>query len=48
LGEREKTLQVLANAPGRLLEELSSQPDMRDLQRDQRFQELLKNKAAEK
>jgi serine/threonine protein kinase len=48
LGEREKTLQVLANAPGRLLEELSSQPDMRDLQRDQQFQELLRNKTAEK
>jgi serine/threonine protein kinase len=48
IGEREKTLQVLANAPGSLLEELSSQPDVTDLQKDRRFQELLRNKAAEK
>jgi hypothetical protein len=48
LGERKKTLQVLVNAPGRMLEELNSQPDMRDLQRDPQFQELLRNKAVEK
>jgi tetratricopeptide (TPR) repeat protein len=48
LGEREKTLQVLGNAPQGLLDELSIQPDMKDLQRDRRFQELRRNKAAEK
>ncbi|HYL39312.1 MAG TPA: serine/threonine-protein kinase [Bryobacteraceae bacterium] len=48
LEERDKTLQVLGNAPASLLEELSIQPDVRDLQRDRRFRELLRNKAAEK
>jgi serine/threonine protein kinase len=48
LGEREKTLEVLENAPWSLLEELSSQPDVRNLQRDRRFEELLRKKAAEK
>ena len=48
LAEREKTLQVLSNAPWSLLAELNSQPDMKDLQRDGQFQVLLRNKAAEK
>jgi SOS response regulatory protein OraA/RecX len=41
LGEREKTLALLAHAPDGLLEELAHQPDMRDLQNDRRFLELL-------
>jgi serine/threonine protein kinase/tetratricopeptide (TPR) repeat protein len=44
LGEREKTLEVLSRAPAFLAEDLSRQPDMKDLKRDPRFQELLKNK----
>jgi serine/threonine protein kinase/Tfp pilus assembly protein PilF len=48
LGEREKTLEVLANAPLSLLEELSRQPDLKDLTKDQRFQELLRNKLAQR
>jgi tetratricopeptide (TPR) repeat protein len=47
LGEREKALAVLNNASRQLLEELSRQPDVRDLQRDPRFQALLGRKAAE-
>ena len=41
LHQREDTLRLLRNAPRRLLEELSRQPDVKDLQRDPRFQELL-------
>jgi tetratricopeptide (TPR) repeat protein len=48
LGERAKTLEVLANAPLSLTEELSRQPDMKDLNGDSRFQELLKNKLAQR
>jgi tetratricopeptide (TPR) repeat protein len=48
LKDREKALQVLGNAPRGLLEELSSQPDLRDLQKDQGFLELLKSKLDEK
>jgi hypothetical protein len=48
LGDRDRTLQVLGNAPRGLLEELSNQPDLRDLQKDQGFQELLKSKLDEK
>jgi tetratricopeptide (TPR) repeat protein len=48
LGEREKTLQVLTNAPWRVVDELSRQPDVSDLQRDPRFQELLRSKAAQR
>jgi tetratricopeptide (TPR) repeat protein len=44
LGRREKTLAALSHAPRRLLEELSSQPDMKELQRDQGFQALLQQK----
>ena len=44
LGQREKTLTVLSRAPSRLLEELSRQPDMKDLQQDRRFVDLLEQK----
>ncbi len=47
LGEREKTLQVLGNAPWRLLDDLNRQPDMKDLQRDPQFQQLIKTKSAQ-
>ena len=47
LGEREKTLQVLRNAPRRLLDDLNHQPDMKDLQRDPQFQELIRSKSAQ-
>jgi tetratricopeptide (TPR) repeat protein len=46
-GQREKSLAVLRRAPRQLLEELSRQPDVRDLQRDPRFQALLVRKPAE-
>lgn len=41
LGQREKTLVLLATAPDALLEELAHQPDVKDLQNDRRFLELL-------
>jgi hypothetical protein len=44
LGERDKTLALLSRAPTRLLEELSHQPDMKDLQQDRRFLQLLEQK----
>jgi tetratricopeptide (TPR) repeat protein len=44
LGERDKTLALLSRAPTRLLAELSHQPDMKDLQQDQRFLQLLEQK----
>ena len=47
LGEREKTLQILGNAPRHLLDDLNRQPDMKDLQRDPQFQELIKSKSAQ-
>jgi len=47
LGEREMTMKVLADAPLPLIEELSRQPDVRSLQQDTRFQELLRSKAAQ-
>jgi hypothetical protein len=47
LGEREKTLQVLGNARWHLLDDLNRQPDMKDLQRDPQFQELIKTKSAQ-
>ena len=47
LAEREQTLKVLSGAPWRLLDELSHQPDMRGLQQDPRFQELLRNKVTQ-
>jgi len=39
--QREDTLRVLRHASKRLLEELSRQPDVKALQKDPRFQELL-------
>jgi hypothetical protein len=47
LGQREKALAVLRRAPRQLLEEVSRQPDVHDLQRDPRFQALLVRKSAE-
>ena len=41
------TMKVLADAPLPLIEELSRQPDVRSLQQDTRFQELLRSKAAQ-
>jgi tetratricopeptide (TPR) repeat protein/tRNA A-37 threonylcarbamoyl transferase component Bud32 len=41
LGQRDDTLRLLARAPRTLLEELARQPDMKGLQRDQRFVALL-------
>jgi tetratricopeptide (TPR) repeat protein len=41
LGQREQTLALLAHAADSLLEELAHQPDMKDLQNDRRFLELL-------
>ena len=46
-GQREKALAVLRSAPRQVVEELSRSPDVRDLQRDSRFQALLERKAAE-
>jgi tetratricopeptide (TPR) repeat protein len=45
LNQRDNTLRLLRNAPRHLLEELSRQPDVRDLQKDPRFQELLKSQS---
>jgi tetratricopeptide (TPR) repeat protein len=46
LQQRDKTLAVLRHAPSRLIQELERQPDVRDLQRDPAFRELLaKSKA---
>jgi tetratricopeptide (TPR) repeat protein len=41
LGRRDKTLAGIGTASGRLLEELSRQPDLRALQKDPGFRELL-------
>jgi tetratricopeptide (TPR) repeat protein len=46
-GQREKAVAVLGSASRQLLEELSRQPDVRDLQKDPRFQALLVRKPAE-
>jgi serine/threonine protein kinase/tetratricopeptide (TPR) repeat protein len=43
LHQRDDTVRVLQSAPKRLLEELSRQPDVKDLQNDPRFQELLRS-----
>ena len=42
IGDREKTLEVLQKAPAQLLQELSRFPDVKDLQRDPHFAELLR------
>ncbi len=41
LGKRQRTLEILRNAPAFLLEELSHDPDTRELSRDPRFQGLM-------
>ena len=41
LHQREEALQVLRRAPRGLLSELSRQPDVKGLQQDSRFQELI-------
>ena len=41
LHQRERTLELLRNAPAQLLQELNHQPDVKDLQQDFRFQRLL-------
>jgi capsid protein len=47
LGEREMTMKVLADAPPPLIEDLSRQPDVRGLQQDPRFQQLLTRRTAQ-
>jgi len=47
LRQREKAIAVLRNAPKRLLEELSRQPDLKELQKDSRFQDILNGKRNE-
>jgi hypothetical protein len=47
LGQREKALALMRKAPRRLLDEMSRQPDVRELQRDPRVQELLSRKPAQ-
>jgi tetratricopeptide (TPR) repeat protein len=41
LGQRARTLAVLSRASSRVLDELSRQPDVKDLQQDGRFRQLL-------
>ena len=41
LKQREKSLELLRNAPVQLLQELNHQPDVKDLQQDPRFQQWL-------
>jgi len=48
LGERERSLEVLREPPPQLLQDLNSQPDVRSLQQDSSFQELLSNKKGQK
>lgn len=43
LHQREDTLRILQHASKRLLEELNRQPDVNELQKDPRFQELLQS-----
>jgi serine/threonine-protein kinase len=47
LGEREKTMNVLREAPFRLIDELSHLPEVRSLQQDPSFQELLRSKTTQ-
>ena len=44
LGQRDAALAILSRAPGKVLKELSTQPDLKDLQRDRRFKDLLEQK----
>ena len=45
LGQRDKALDALSKAPARLLEELSRQPDTKELGRDPRFVKLMNEKS---
>jgi tetratricopeptide (TPR) repeat protein len=45
LGQREETLRMLGNAPRYLLEELSHDPDVKDLQHDPRFLALIQKQS---
>ena len=47
LQERQRTLDVLRNAPVYLLERLNREPDFRDLQKDVQFQELIHKKSTQ-
>ena len=47
LGQLDKALAVLQNAPKDLLEDLNRQPDTKQLRQDRRFQELLRRKTAQ-
>jgi tetratricopeptide (TPR) repeat protein/tRNA A-37 threonylcarbamoyl transferase component Bud32 len=47
LEEREKTLKMLGEAPFRLIDELSRMPEVKDLQQDPKFQQLLRIKTAQ-
>ncbi len=45
LGQRDKAIEALINAPVRLLEELSHDPDTKELGRDPRFVELINKRS---
>lgn len=45
LKQREETMRILENAPRHLLEELAHDPDVKDLQRDSRFQGLIRKQS---
>jgi tetratricopeptide (TPR) repeat protein len=47
LGQRDKAFEALNKASAPLMEELSRQPDLKDLQRDPRFVELMKQKSTQ-
>jgi serine/threonine protein kinase len=47
LGQRDKALEALSKAPARLMEELSRQPDTKELGRDPRFVKLMNEKSTQ-
>jgi serine/threonine-protein kinase len=47
LHERQRTLEVLRNAPAHLLGRLSREPDFSDLKEDHQFQELIRKKSTQ-
>jgi serine/threonine protein kinase/tetratricopeptide (TPR) repeat protein len=47
LKQRDKTMEILRSAPAAMLGELSRQPDLRELQQDSRFMELVSRKSRE-
>ena len=47
MGQRDEAFAVLGRAPRSLLEELTHQPDIKDLRKDPRFQNLLSNTPAQ-